>query len=130
MSTLNGAMRVSATGLNAERMRMDVISGNIANANSMRTRTEDAYRRRMVVLETDGDGVKIRQIMEDPTPLRAVADPDHPLADAQGYVYYSNVNPVAEMVNLLSANRAYEANVAAFNSAKGMVRSALNIGRM
>jgi flagellar basal-body rod protein FlgC len=130
MSTLNGAMRVSATGLNAERMRMDVISGNIANANSMRTRTEDAYRRRMVVLETDGDGVKIRQIMEDPTPLRAVADPDHPLADAQGYVYYSNVNPVAEMVNLLSANRAYEANVAAFNSAKGMVRAALNIGRM
>lgn len=130
MSTLNGAMRVSATGLNAERMRMDVISGNIANANSMRTRTEDAYRRRMVVLETDGDGVKIRQIMEDPTPLRAVNDPDHPLADNQGYVYYSNVNPIAEMVNLLSANRAYEANVAAFNSAKGMVRAALNIGRM
>jgi flagellar basal-body rod protein FlgC len=108
---------------------MDVISGNIANANSMRTPDQDAYRRQMVLLTSSTEGVQVQQILQDQSPLRAVPEPDHPLADANGYVYFSNVDPVTEMVNLMSASRAYEANVAAFNSAKGMVRAAMQIGR-
>lgn len=128
--SINAAMRASTSGLFAERTRMDVISANIANANSMRTPGEDAYRRQTVVLVTDTDGVKVQQIVRDGSPLRVVSDPDNPYADADGLVYFSNVNPITEMVNLMSATRSYEANVAAFNSAKTMVRSALNIGRM
>lgn len=128
--SLNGAMRASTSGLFAERVRMDTISANIANANSMSTDDADAYRRRMVVLvEADG-GVNIERITEDDTALRREYDPNHQFAKADGYVYYSNVNPITEMVNLMSASRSYEANVAAFNSAKSMVRSALNIGRI
>ena len=128
--TLNGAMRVSSTGMHAERLRMDVISGNIANANSIRTPNQDAYRRQMMVLSGGDNGVKVQQILQDQTPLRAVADPDHPYADGEGFVYYSNVDPITEMVNMISATRSYEANIAAFNSAKGMIRAALTSGRV
>lgn len=126
---LVGAMRLSASGLTAERARMDLISANLANANSMRTPFEDAYRRRVAVLAATPEGVKIQKIEVDRSELRREADPTHPYADAEGYVYYSNIQPVREMVDMISANRAYEANIAAFNSAKTMVRSALNIGR-
>jgi len=128
--TLNGAMRASSTGMHAERLRMDLISGNIANANSIRTPNQDAYRRQMMVLSGGDDGVKVQQIIQDESPLRAVAEPDHPFADADGMVYYSNVDPIFEMVNMVSATRSYEANIAAFNSAKGMIRAALTIGRV
>lgn len=123
-------MRASTSGLYAERMRMDTISANIANANSMRTPDKDAYRRKMVVLTEGQNGVSIQGITPDQSPLRAVSEPNNPLADANGLVYYSNVNPIAEMVNLMTATRSYEANVAAFNSGKGMIRAALNIGKM
>lgn len=128
--TLNQMLRVSGTGMVAERARMDVVSSNIANANSMRTPTQDAYRRQMVVLTGGEDGVRVEKIVNDPAPLRAVSEPNHPFADANGMVYYSNVDPVYEMVNLMSASRAYEANVAAFNSAKGMVKAAFQIGKV
>lgn len=128
--SLNAAMRASTSGLFAERTRMDVISANIANANSVRTDDEDAYHRQMVVLVEAEDGVKIGRIMPDKAPLKEVYDPSHPFANAEGVVFYSNVNPIVEMVNLMSATRSYEANIQAFNSAKSMVRSALNIGRV
>lgn len=128
--SINGALRSSASGLHAERMRLDAISGNIANANSMRTTTEDAYRRKIVVLEAGEDGVVVKNLIDDPAPLRSVPDPGNPLADAEGLVYYSNVNPIFEMVDMMGATRAYEANVQAFNSAKSMIRAALNIGRI
>ncbi|MDI9641612.1 flagellar basal body rod protein FlgC [Kamptonema cortianum] len=128
--SINSALRASSSGLHAERMRMDVISGNIANANSIRTPDQDAYRRKIVMLEATNEGVKVRQILPDQSPLREVSEPDNPFADTDGVVYYSNVNPIYEMVNLMTASRAYEANVAAFNSAKTMLRSALNIGRV
>ncbi|MCA0361350.1 MAG: flagellar basal body rod protein FlgC [Armatimonadetes bacterium] len=128
--TINSALRSSGSGLHAERMRMDVISANIANANSVRTPGQEAYKRRIVVLEANDEGVKVQRLIEDEAPLRAVPEPDNPFADENGLVYYSNVNPIYEMVNLMSATRAYEANVAAFNASKSMLQSALAIGRV
>lgn len=128
--TLGDAMRASATGLSAERTRMEVIAGNIANANSMQTPGQPAFRRRLVELENEGDGVRVRRITADPRPLRAEYEPGNPNADAQGYVHYSNVQPVEEMVDMMTATRAYEANIAAFNAATDMARSALSIGKM
>ncbi len=128
--TLSQAMRASSTGLAAERFRMDVISTNIANANSMRTRTEDAYRRQVVILTGDENGVKIERVANDLSELRRESEPGNPNADADGNVFYTNVKPIHEMVDMIGATRAYEANVAAFNSAKGMMRSALSIGEV
>lgn len=126
--SLSHAMRISSTGLFAERFRLDVISTNIANANSISTPEREAFRRQMVVLVGDPDGVAVRGVREDPSELRAVYEPSHPLSDASGHIYFSNVDPVKEMIDMLTATRAYEANIAAFNSAKSMMRSALNIG--
>lgn len=130
--SVTSAMRIAASGMTAERFRMDVISSNIANANSMQVKGgPEPYRRRDVVLQGGENGVKIVGVVQDPLeqhPFRSVYDPGNPNA-VDGYVNYTNVEPVFEMVNMMSASRAYEANVAAFNSAKSMVRSALNIGR-
>jgi flagellar basal-body rod protein FlgC len=128
--TLNNALKISSSGLTAERFRMDVISANIANANSVKTNGQDPYRRRMVVLYGDENGVKLGPVMKDMSELRAVQDPSNPLADDKGYVYYSNIEPVHEMVDMIGASRAYEANIAAFNSVKSMIKSALNIGKV
>lgn len=127
---LNSALRASSAGLTAERFRMDVISSNIANANTVQTADKPAYRRRDVELYGSPEGVKIGRVVEDQSPLRQVSDPGNPNADANGIVTYSNVEPVEEMVNMITASRAYEANVEAFNSAKGMIKSALQIGKV
>lgn len=123
-------MRTSSSGLTAERFRMDVISSNIANASSMKIGGKDPYRRRDVSLMGDENGVRIVGIVEDNKPFRIVSDPGNPNADAKGLVTYTNVEPIAEMVNMIGASRAYEANIAAFNSAKGMIKSALQIGKI
>lgn len=128
--SINSALRSSSSGLYAERMRLDVISANIANANSVSTPEKAAYSRKIVVLQADDNGVTVEKITDDNVPLRVLNEPDHPMADSDGNVEYSNVNPVVEMVNMMSATRAYEANVAAFNSAKGMIQAALTIGRI
>ncbi|MBL8047754.1 MAG: flagellar basal body rod protein FlgC [Chthonomonas sp.] len=124
------AMRTSSSGMTAERFRMDVISQNIAGANTIQTPTKDAYRRKEVVLSAEREGVRVSQIVTDPTPLQIIFDPTNPYADAQGNVRMSNVQPVIEMVNMLGASRAYEANIAAFNSARSMAKAALNIGNI
>ncbi|HXH62205.1 MAG TPA: flagellar basal body rod protein FlgC [Fimbriimonadaceae bacterium] len=126
--TLSQAMRASSTGMTAERFRMDVISTNIANANSIQTTDHDAYRRQVVILSGNDRGVRIERLANDMSELRRESEPGNPNADKDGFVYYSNVKPINEMVNMISATRAYEANVAAFNSSKGMLRSALTIG--
>lgn len=128
--TLLSAMRMSSSGLSAERFRMDVISMNIAGANTVRTPETDAYRRQDVLLQASEDGVKVVGVKKDMSPLRPVYEPGNPAADANGMVYYSNVKPVQEMVDMMSASRAYEANIAAFNSARGMIRAALTIGKI
>jgi flagellar basal-body rod protein FlgC len=128
--TINRGMQVSATGLSTERFRMDVIASNIANANTTETQTEQAYRRRLVRVSGGNEGVRIEEVMQDTRPLRRAYEPGNPVADADGYVHYSNVQPIEEMVDMLSAGRAYEANIAAFNSSKSMLQAALGIGKL
>lgn len=141
------SMHVSASGLAAERLRMDVIAQNLANANSTRGPDGQPYRRHEVVFRssdvgnTDGPGRSERAtnqplhgvepvaIVEDPSALRSAYDPQHPDADEDGYVHYPNVNPVTEMVDMMTATRAYEANVTAMNAAKNMALKALDILR-
>jgi|SRR5690554_38005 len=132
------AMSTSATALSAQRLRLDLISSNIANAGTTRTPEGGPYRRKVPVFaenlakaqkDLSGSGVKVIAVQEDPTPFRRVYEPGHPDADQDGYVLYPNVNIVNEMVNLMEAGRAYDANVTAFNTQKEMYRAALSIGK-
>jgi flagellar basal-body rod protein FlgC len=127
------ALEVSASALTAERLRMDVTAENLANAQTTRGADGNPYRRKEVVLaERPGGapgGVEVAAITEDQTPLKTVYDPSHPDADARGYVQMPNVEPVAEMVDLISAQRAYEANVTAMSAAKQMFAKTLELLR-
>ena len=141
------SLDVSASGMSAQRMRMDLISQNIANANTTKTQDGTPYRRQVLVLGTDqnvgfskylssstsrnvGDGkVKIQGIREDMSELKRVYEPDNPEADEDGYVTMPNVDIVTEMVDMISASRSYEANVTASTASKNMAMQALNIGK-
>lgn len=143
-------MNTSASGLTAQRLRLDVISENIANVNTTRTASGDPYRRKEVVLAArdsnsfdsflksslgpmanggNQKGVKAARIVEDQSPFIEVYQPSHPDADENGIVRMPNVEIVQEMVNMISASRAYEANITAFNNTKSMAMKALEIGR-
>ncbi len=130
-------MRVSSSGMTAQRLRIDVISSNIANSETTRTNRGEPYRRRVPIFteyiisvgSTRSSGVKVMKIEEDSSPFRIVYDPTHPDADENGYVRLPNVNVLREMIDLMNAQRSYEANVAAFNTTKAMINSALQIGR-
>ncbi|GMQ60469.1 flagellar basal body rod protein FlgC [Vallitalea sediminicola] len=145
MSFFN-SMNVSATGLTAQRLRMDIISQNIANVNTTKTKDGGPYRRKVLLFEEQkkndfssmlndsidnytASGVKVSKIIEDTEPLKRVYDPSHPEADKDGYVSMPNVNTIEEMVNMISANRSYEANVTAMNAAKSMAMKSLEIGK-
>jgi len=121
----------SASGMAAERLRLDTIASNLANINTTRTPEGGPYRRLMTVMESapDGCGVRVARIVQDASPPLLVHNPGHPDADADGNVAMPNVNPLLEMVDMISATRAYEANVAAFNAAKSMAAKALEIGK-
>jgi flagellar basal-body rod protein FlgC len=137
------AFAISASGLRAQRLRMDVIAANLANAESTRTPEGGPYRRRDVVLEARpagdrfedmlgdaaGSAVRVSRVVSDTRPPRVVFDPGHPDADPQGYVAMPNVNVVSEMVDLMTASRAYEANVAALNATKRVLEATLGIGQ-
>ena len=140
-------MAISASALSAQRLRLDLVSSNIANMNTAgRTGPEGPapYRRKLPVfaqvLEWEragegrrggfaGAGVRVARIAEDPSPPALVHDPSHPLADERGYVAYPNVNVLNEMVDLMGAVRSYQASVTAFNTTKEMFLKALEIGR-
>lgn len=129
-------MNINASGLTAERFRMDVISGNIANQNTTRTESGEAYRRKIAVFSDymseatgSGSGVKAVEVIEDQSPLTPVYDPTHPDADETGYYYMPNVDVTVEMVDLMVATRAYESNVTAIDASKSMLIKALEIGR-
>lgn len=149
-----GAMSASASALTAERLRMELIAQNLANVYTTRTPEGGPYRRQVPVFAPRGSfpdwlraslarrlppgvgpwsagpaGVQVVAVTRDASPLPRVYDPGHPDADADGFVTLPNVDPVAEMVNLIAATRAYEANVAAFNAAKQMALRALELGR-
>lgn len=151
MSLFN-SMNISASGLTANRLRMDVVSSNIANANTTRAELVNGewvpYRRKTVELSQNGvspfeqrlqsamnggstkvSGVSVTKIDEDETPYQLTYDPTHPDADENGYVSLPNVDPIKEMVDLMSATRSYEANVTALNASKGMFMKALEIGK-
>ena len=136
----------SASGLTAQRYRMDIISQNVANANTTRTADGTPYRRKVVVFEEKGGrtsfdsvlgrlkdnyagkGVRVSKVTEDQwTEMKKVYDPSHPDADENGYVMYPNVDIVTEMTNLIDASRAYEANATAFSASKSIATKGLNI---
>jgi flagellar basal-body rod protein FlgC len=135
---LYDALDASGSALSAERLRMDVTSENLANAQSTRAANGTGpYKRKEVVLEQAGSsfadslqaarGVRVAGIVEDSTPPRRVYDPGHPDADAQGYVTMPNVNTVTEMTDLIGASRAYDANVTAMQTAKSMFARTLDL---
>lgn len=130
------ARDIAVSGLRAQRTRMNVIAQNIANAMSPVTAKGGAFRRQMTILSgepvtpiasLDKLGVKVKEIATDPSPLRSVYEPGNPYADADGYVEYPNIDLAVEMVDLVSAQRAYEANIAVVLSSKRMTQKALEI---
>ena len=143
------SMDISASGLTAQRMRTDVITENIANATTTRTADGTPYRRKYVLFAQSGNaapfsqylknadnaysgvagGVRVTQIREDTSNFKLKYDPEHPDADADGYVRMPNVDIEREMVDFMEATRAYEANVTAINNFKAMANRALQIGR-
>ena len=137
------ALEVAASGLSAERTRMNTIASNLANARTTRTADGGPYKRldpvfQAIPLEQSGvvnplgnavSGVRVAQIQKDTRDPMLVYEPGHPDADGNGYVRYPNVNVVEEMVNMITASRAYEAGVSSIESVKAMARSALAIGR-
>jgi flagellar basal-body rod protein FlgC len=138
------AMNVAATGMTAQQLRMDVISENIANANTTRTEDGTAYRRKTVVFQEKSttsfdnilngymnqyqpNGVKMTQIVEDQSDLRLVYEPDNPDANEDGYVEYPNVDTVTEMTNLIDSSRAYEASATSFDAAKSIAMKGIEL---
>ncbi len=147
---MTDSMAVSVSALDAQRHRLNVIASNLANAQSTRTSAGGPYRRRDVVFQSAPvaspfqkafkqvamgpgaralDGVKVARVIEDPKPGQTIYDPRHPDADKSGYVKMPNVNVMEEMVNMIGASRAYEANVQAINATRAMWNRALEIGR-
>lgn len=137
-------LRISSSGLSAERMRMDTIASNIANQDTTRTEEGGPYIRKVVTFEENLksalnknssnyadnlNGVKVSQISDDKSALKKVYDPSNPDADANGIVTEPNINVLNELVDLMSSSRAYEANVTAFNAGKGIEMKALEIGK-
>lgn len=138
---------ISASGLTAERQRLDIASENLANTNTTRTESGGTYRRKMVVLQevlstsfrsrfnsllnrtAAKGGVQVTEIVEDQRDLNPVYNPDHPDADEDGYVMMPNVDPVKETIDAMSATRSYEANITAFNAMKLMAQRALDLGK-
>lgn len=150
MAFLN-SFNISASGLTAQRARLDIISENIANSETIKTENGQPYKRKMVVLEAVGGnsgnlvsfknqvngkldnnhtpGVRIKEIVEDNRDPRLVYDPQSPEANEDGYVEMSNVDILKEIIDSMSASRAYQANVTAFNAMKAMAGKALEIGK-
>jgi flagellar basal-body rod protein FlgC len=143
---LFNSLHTSASALSAQRLRMNLISSNLANIHTTRTQTGEPYRRKDAVFAASSPnrnfhgvlnslwqgaptGVRVVGIFEDPTPAIPKYDPNHPDADARGYVQLPNINLMEEMVNMISASRSYEANVAAIRATKSMFMKALEIGR-
>lgn len=139
------SLAISASGLSAQRLRMNLISSNMANVNTTRTETGEPYKRKDVIFEAvqeggfqdvlderlgqAGAGVNVASIIEDERPFVEKYDPEHPDADENGYIRLPNVNIVEEMVNMISASRSFEANATAIGTTKEMAGIALDIGR-
>ena len=131
--------KVSGSAVSAQAQRLNVVASNLANADTVAGPDGQAYKARQVVFQTvlmgaageaeSAAGVEVTQVTEDATPGRRVHDPKHPQADADGYVTYTNVNPVEEMVNMISASRSYQNNVEVMNTAKTLLQKTLQMGQ-
>ncbi|OCG77711.1 flagellar basal body rod protein FlgC [Gilliamella sp. Occ4-3] len=127
---------ISGSALLAQTQRMNVSASNLANADSITSTSGKAYRAKQVVFQVDDNGelnpiagVKVSQVIEDPSPMNLVYEPNHPLADAKGYIQKPNVDVVAEMVNTISASRSYQANIEVINTAKNLMLKTLALGQ-
>ena len=132
MSLFN-ILNVSGSAMSAQAQRLNTVASNLANADSATSSTGEAYRAKQVVFEAvpteaGGTGVRVAKVVEDSSPLKQVYDPKHPMANDKGYVSMPNVNVVDEMVNMLSASRAYQNNVETANAAKTLLVKTLQIG--
>ncbi len=131
------SINIASSGLNAQRLRMNIIASNIANADSVKTPEGGPYRRKDVIFRAVGYGqfpeilkkVQVADVVRDDTPPKLVYDPSNPMANRDGYVAYPNINPVIEMTNLIDAMRSYQANMSVVDSAKQAVQAALNVLR-
>ena len=138
MSMLN-IFNVSSSAASAQGQRLNVVASNLANADTVAGPNGQAYKARQVTFQTQlvgelandptAAGVRVSTVSEDPTPGRRVHDPNHPAADADGYVTYSNVNAVEEMVNMISASRSYQNNIEVMTTAKTLLLKTLQMGQ-
>ena len=135
--SLSNVFNIAGSAMTAQSMRLNTTASNMANADSVTSSTGQPYRAKQVIFSADnlGDpaqnavGVKVKSVIEDPSPLKLVYDPKHPLADAKGYVAMPNVNVVEEMVNMISASRSYQTNVDMANTAKTLLLKTLTMGQ-
>jgi flagellar basal-body rod protein FlgC len=133
--SLSQIFAVAGSAVSAQSQRLNVVASNLANADTVAGPDGQAYKARQVVFQTQlvgelgAAGVSVAAVDEDQTPGRRVLDPKHPNADADGYVTYSNVNPVEEMVNMISASRSYQSNVEVMNTAKSLLMKTLQMGQ-
>jgi flagellar basal-body rod protein FlgC len=138
MGMLN-IFNVSGSAASAQSQRLNVVASNLANVDTVAGPNGEAYRARQVTFQTQlmgemandptAAGVRVSNVSEDTTPGRRVHDPKHPSADAAGFVTYSNVNPVEEMVNMISASRSYQNNIEVMNTAKNLLLKTLQMGQ-
>lgn len=134
--SLSNIFNVAGSAMSSQSLRLNTVASNIANADSATSTTGQPYRAKEVVFEAvpfendpAASGVRVKQVVEDREPPKLVYDPKHPLADAKGYVAMPNVNPVEEMVNMVSASRSYQNNVETMNTAKNLLLKTLTIGQ-
>jgi len=134
MSLFN-IFNVSGSAMSAQSQRLNVVASNLANADSATSASGQAYRAKQVVFEATPSAdntattVRVKEVIEDPSPMKMMYDPKNPLADEKGYVEMPNVNTVDEMVNMLSASRSYQNNVETMNAAKSLLMKTLTIGQ-
>jgi flagellar basal-body rod protein FlgC len=135
--SLSNVFHIAASALTAQSMRLNAVASNLANADSAHASTGEGYKAKQVVFQAvamnksgpRAQGVRLREVLEDPGPGRMVYDPKHPLADAKGYVAYPNVDPVEEMVNMISASRSYQTNAEVMATTKSLLQRTLAIAQ-
>lgn len=135
--SLSNVFQIAASALTAQSMRLNAVSSNLANADSAHASTGEGYKAKQVVFQAVpvggnapwAQGVRMKEVIEDTSPPRLVYDPKHPLADGNGYVAYPNVDPVEEMVNMLSASRSYQTNVEVMSTAKNLMQRTIAVAQ-
>jgi len=126
---LTNVFNIAASGMNAQNIRLNTIASNVANSESVSSSLETTYKARRPIFASVLDGVKVSAIVEDQSNLKAKYEPNHPMANDAGYVFYPNVNIVEEMADMIAAKRSFQTNAEIFNTAKHMVLQSLTLGK-